>query len=89
MAPTADGSAVMPGATAENAGSSAANVGDAGAMPESRVVRPVVLEEQTAPPEASQGVVEHIVQPLSPLVVPPDAEEEDEVEEIEHEESQP
>ena len=34
-------------------------------------------------------MVGHAVRPLSPLVVPPAAEEEDEVEEIEHDESRP
>ncbi|XP_066310893.1 uncharacterized protein [Miscanthus floridulus] len=34
-------------------------------------------------------MVEHAVQPSSPLVAPPDVEEEDEVEEIEREESRP
>ena len=37
----------------------------------------------------SQGVVGRSVQPLSPQGAPPAAEEEDEVEEIEREESQP
>ena len=53
LAPTADGSATMPGATAKTAGSSAANAGDAGAMLESRAAKPVAPEEQPAPPEAS------------------------------------
>ena len=44
-------------------------------------------EEQTVLPEASKGMVGHVVRPQSPLVVPPAVEEEDEVEEIEREES--
>ena len=58
-----DGSATVPGATAEPAGSSAANVGDASAMHESRAAKLVALEEQTMPPEASQGMVEPAVRP--------------------------
>ena len=38
-------------------------------------------------PDVSKGVVRHAVWPPSPLAVPPTTEEEDEVEEIEHEES--
>ena len=38
-------------------------------------------------PEASEGVARHAVRTLSHLVVPPAAEEEDKVEEIEREES--
>ena len=38
-------------------------------------------------PEASEGVIGHVVWPSSPLVVPPAVEEEDKVEEIEREES--
>ena len=40
-------------------------------------------------PQALEGVVGHAVRPSSPLVVPPAAKEEDEVEEIEREESRP
>ena len=40
-------------------------------------------------PEASEGVVEYAVRPPGSLVVPPAAEEEDEVEEIECEEARP
>ena len=52
-APTIDGLATMLGATAETAGSSAANAGDAGATPKSRAVKLVALEEQPAPLEVS------------------------------------
>ena len=89
LALTADGSAMVPRATAETVGSSAANAGDVGATPESGTTKPVTPEEQTAPPEASQGVVGPAVRPRNPPVVPPAAEEEDEVEEIEREESRP
>ena len=89
LAPTADGSAMMPRATVETAGSLAANAGYAGATPESGVAKPVGPEKQLAPPEASQGVVGPAVQPRSHPVVPPATVEEDEVEEIEHEEPRP
>ena len=51
--------------------------------------KPVVLEEQAALPKTSEGMVGHAVRPPSPQVAPPAAEEEDEVEEIEREESRP
>ena len=89
LAPTADGSATVPGATTETTGSLAANAGDIGATPECGAAKPVVPEEQLAPPEASQSVVVPVVRPWSPLVVPPAAAEEDEVEEIECDESRP
>ena len=53
LAPTADKSVTMPGATAKTAGSSAVNAGDVGAMSESGAAKPMVPEEQTMPPEAS------------------------------------
>ena len=87
MAPTVDGSTVVPEATAIIAGSSEADAGVADAMPESTTNKPVVPEEQTTLPQASEGVVGHAAWPRSPLVVPPAAEEEDKVEETEHEES--
>ena len=46
----------------------------------------MVPEEQAALPKTTEGVVGHAVRPPSPQVVPPAAEE-DEVEEIECEES--
>ena len=89
MAPTADGSATMPRAMPENAGSSAANVGDVGATLESRAAKPVAPKEQPVTPEVLQGVVGPAIRPWSPSVVPPAMAEEDEVEEIEREESRP
>ena len=89
MAPMGDGSAAMPGATAEAAGSLEAESRVADAMAEPRVGRPVELEEQATHPEMTEGMVRRTVWPLSPQVVPLAAEEEDEVEEIEHEESLP
>ena len=87
MAPTADGSTTMPRATIKATGASEADAGVAVVTLESRAEKPVVPEEPTALPEASGGVVGHAVRPPSPLVVPPAVEEEDEVEEIEREES--
>ena len=84
LAPTVDGSTMVGAAR-----SSAANAGDANAAPESGVVKPVMLEEQTAPPEASQSVVGPAVRQQNPLVVPPAMAEGDGAEEIECEESRP
>ena len=89
LVPRADGSVVMPRAMTEAAGALEANAGIVDAASESRAEKPTVLEEPTALPKASKGVVEHGVQPPSPLVVLPATEEDDEVEEIEHEESRP
>ena len=87
LASMVDGSVTVPGATAKAAGSSRAEAGVAEATPEARAEKPVVPKEQTTLPEASKDVVGHIVRPRSPLVVPPAVAEEDEVEEIEREES--
>ena len=83
----ADGSATVPGATAEATGSSRVEAGVTDATPEAGAEKPAVPEEQMALPETPKGMVRHDVQPRSPLVVPPAAVEEDEVEEIEREES--
>ena len=66
MVPMADGSAVMPEATVEATGSSRAKAGVANATVESRMKKPMVLGEQTALPEVSEGMVRHAVCPLSP-----------------------
>ena len=58
-------------------------------MPESRAQRSLASEEQAAGPEMLQGVVGRCVRPSSAQAVPPAMEEEDEVEEIELEESRP
>jgi len=87
LAPSADGSAVMPREMAEAVGSSEADAGVADATLESSVGKPVGPEEQAALPETSKGVVGRTVRPPSPQVVPLAMEEEDKVEEIEHEES--
>ena len=89
LAPMVDGSATVPGAIAEAAGSSRAKARVADTAPESGVKKPVMLEQQTALPKASEGMVRHAIRPSSPLVVLPAAKEEDEVEEIECEESRP
>jgi len=82
-----DGLATMPGATTEAAGASEADAGVVDTASESRAENPVVAEEPTVLPEASEGMVGHAVRPCSPMVVPPATEEEDKVEEIEREES--
>ena len=82
----ADGSAVKPAIMAETAESSEVAAGVANATLESGTEKPAVPGEQTTLLEVSGGMVEHAVWPLSPQVAPP-AMEEDEVEEIEHEES--
>ena len=69
---------MVPGATAEAAGSSGAEAGVIDAAPKAGVEKPIVLEEQTALLEAPKGMVGHDVQPRSPPVVPPAAAEEDE-----------
>ena len=81
--------AAMPEVVVETVGSLGAEAGVANAALESRAEKPMVPEGQTVCPEASKGMVGHAVRPPSPLVVPPAAIEEDEVEEIKHEESQP
>ena len=89
LASMADGSAMVPRAMAEAAGSSGAEAGVADATPEARVEKPTVPEEQTTLPEAPKGMVGHAIQPRSPLVVPTATAGEDKMEEIEHEESRP
>ena len=81
--PMADEPAAVPGVIAGAVGSSEADAGVADVASKSRAEKPVVPEEQTALPEASEGVVGHAVRPPSPLVVPTATKEEDEVEEIE------
>ena len=88
LASMADEPAVVLGETAGAAGPSEAEARVADATLETRAEKPVVPEGQTALPEASEGMVRHVVRPLSPLVVPPAAEE-DEVEEIERKEASP
>jgi len=61
LASTADGSAMVPGATAEAAGSLGVEARVTDAASEARAERPAVLEEQTALPEASKGVVRHAI----------------------------
>ena len=86
MAPTADGLAAVPGAMAVAVGSSEATARVANAAPKSRAEEVAVLGKQTTLPEVSKGMVGHVVRPPSPQVMPL-AVEEDEVEEIECEES--
>ena len=84
----ANGSTTVAWATAEAVRSSGVEAGQSHSTPESRTEKPMVLGEQTALPEVSEGVVGHTIRPPSPPVVPL-AVEEDEVEEIEHEEARP
>jgi len=81
------GSAAVPEAMVGTARSSGAEAGVIGVALESEAEKPAMLEEQTVLPKAFEGVVGHAVRPQSSLWVPPAMEEEDEVEEIEHEES--
>ena len=80
--------AAVPGAMAVAVGSSEATARVANAAPKSRAEEVAVLGKQTTLPEVSQGVVGLTVRPPRPQVVPP-AVAEDEVEEIEREESRP
>ena len=88
LAPTADESAAVPRAVVGAAGSLEVDARVANAAPESATGKLMVPEEQTMLPESSGGMVGHVVRPPSPQVVPP-AMEEDDVEEIEREESRP
>ena len=76
-----------PGATVGATESSEMGAGAANVMLESRAGRLVVPEKKAVLLETSEGVVERTVRPPSPQVAPPAVEEEDEVEEIECEES--
>ena len=69
--------------------SSEVGAGATDVMPESGAQRPAASEEQAARLKMPRGVVGCFVQPPSPQGVPPALEEEDEVEEIEREESRP
>ena len=84
----ADGSATVPGATTEAAGSSGAEARVADAALEAGAEKSTMPKEHTALPKASKGVVGHDVRPPSPLVVPL-AVEEDKVEETKCEEARP
>ena len=63
---TADKSAATLGATAGATGSSEADAGVTDDVPKSRAEKPVVLEEQASLPEASEGVVGHVVRQPRP-----------------------
>ena len=89
MASTADGSAAAPEAMVGTVGSSGVEAGVVNDASESGVAKPVAPKEQTAPLEASQGMVRLTILPRSPPVVPRAMAEEDEVEEIERAEPRP
>jgi len=59
----ADGSATVPGATTEAAGSSGAEARVADAALEAGAEKSTMPKEHTALPKASKGVVRHAVQP--------------------------
>ena len=82
-------SATAPSATAGAAGSSRVEAVVTSIALESRAENPTVSKEQTALPEASEGMVGPAIRPPSSQVVPPAAAEEDEVEEIERDEPRP
>ena len=86
---TANESVTAPSATGGTAGSSGVEAVVTSVTPKSRPENLAVPKEQTALPEVSKGMVGPAIWPLSPQVVPPAAAEEDEVEEIEREESRP
>ena len=79
----------MPKATTGTVGSSGVEAGVVNDASESGVAKPVAPKEQTAPLEASQGMVRLTILPRSPPVVPRAMAEEDEVEEIEHAKPRP
>ena len=74
--------AIARAAKSLEVGARAANI-----APESGAGRLVVSKEQATLPKMSKGMVGRAARPLSPYVVLPAMEEEDEVEEIEREES--
>ena len=61
MASMVDRSVMVPGVSAEAAGSSGAEVGVTDTAPESGAGKSTVPEEQTVLPEASKGMVGHAV----------------------------
>ena len=78
-----------PGATAGATEFLGAGAGAANVVLESTVQRPAASEERSACPKMPQGRVDRCVRPPSPQAAPPVVVEEDEVEEIEREESRP
>ena len=86
-ATTMGDSTKTPGATARATESLKAEARATEAMPESGAQGPTASEEQATHPEMPQGVVDRFMRPPSSQGAPPAVEEEDEVEEIEREES--
>jgi len=89
LSSTVNESATAPSATAGTTGSSGVEAIVNNVTPESRAENLAVPKEQTTLLEASEGMVEPAIRPLSPQVGPPATAEEDEVEEIEREEPRP
>ena len=83
---TANESATAPSATTGTTGSSGVEAAVTDIALESREENLATPKDQTAPPEALEGMVGPAIQPPSPQAVPPAAVEDDEVEEIEREE---
>ena len=86
LSSTANESATAPSATAGTTGSSGVEAAVTDIALESREENLATPKDQTAPPEALEGMVGPAIQPPSPQAVPPAAVEDDEVEEIEREE---
>ena len=61
MVPMVSRSAVVPGATMDDAGSSGAEARVSHPMPESRMEKNTVLGEQMVLPKVSEGMVGHAV----------------------------
>ena len=86
LSSTTNESATAPSATAGTTGSSGVEAAVIGIALESRATNLATPKDQTAPLEASEGMVGPTIQPPSPQAVPPATAEDDEVEEIEREE---
>ena len=86
LSSTANESVIAPSATAGTTGSSGVEAVVTGIMSRSWAENLATPKDQTAPPEASEGMVGPAIRPPSPQVVPPAVAEDDEVEEIKHEE---
>ena len=89
MSLMANESTIAPSATAGTVRSLGVEAVVTSVAPKSRAENLAVPKEQTALPEASEGMVGPAIRPPSPQVVPPAAVEEDEVEEIERDEPRP
>ena len=89
LSSTANESVTAPSATAGTVGSSRVEAIVTSVAPKSGAENLAMPKEQTALPEASEGMVGPAIRPPSPQVVPPATVEEDKVEEIECDEPRP